>query len=314
MEAAPVVIALSDSPRLRETLSVLLEHECDLRSLRPTALHGIDPTFADLAVVALSRPLPFLQDLASRCPALPVINIDLKPRSTAGGPIRLRQSRVRNVPLEPHAIRAAVMRELARQPDGPLRTTVRWLAHTLQAEISYPLVALRALCAAPVRDAAPGSEGVLAAVIREQVHVLSEVMAALAIFQERPRDAELGSGFAPTLCQDLERADRLTTERGVLWELDVDTDAAALRGPLGLTSTITALLHAHLRRRAASPVIRVRASSTHVEVRYTARVPGAGVARSWPLLLVALTLRPSGWEVDVTHTGDDEAIRMRPPA
>jgi len=310
MDAAPIVVAFSDSVPLRETLSVLLEHDCDLRQLRADDVGPVDSLFADLAVVAARRAAPLLELLTHRWPTLPIIRVALgesdepAPRPTGG-------SQVHDVPFEPHAIRGAVLRELARQPNAPLRAAVRHVAGTLQHELTYAWTALRAFSAWPAASPDAATDAIFGAVLREQSYVLAEHVGHLESFRDRPRSADWSPAFVATLCAELARPDALTTQRGMLFDCVVDAGAPFPSGPVTLVPVLAPFLRSHVRRHADAAAIRVDASRTGVVLRYPRR-SGATTSDSWPLLLAALALQPWSWFTARTVGDGEERITLRP--
>jgi hypothetical protein len=307
---AGVVVAFSESPALRETLAVLLEHDCQLRFLRADSAASADCGVASAALVAMSRPDPVLQELRQHWPALPIVAVDVtrpsagslaEPRQTDGGLYR--------VPLEPHAIRTTVLQRLAPDRDASLRMTARLVAATLRADLAYPFTALRSFSALQASGGAADTYAVLAAAIREQCCVLADTFDQLQGFRGRPRAVEMSREFSVVLCHQLERSDRLTRERGLFCACSVDV-ACAVAGPVELAPAVASLVRAHLRRKAESAVVNVRLTGQGIILRYTRR--RAAATRSWPLLLAALALQPWCWLVGTRVDGDQEVVSLRP--
>ncbi len=311
MEATSLVVAFSDSPALRETLSVLLEHDCQLRFLSADTSVPPDMLSADLALVATPGPTRLLLELRRRWPALPVVAVDVG-ADDAPHPSPMAQPAIDLVPLEPHAIRSAVLRELRRQPPTSLHATLRLLVETLRAELLYSFSALRSFAALHASASGPETYAILGAIMREQSYVLAEIVGCLHRFRDRPRGVDTSAHFVSALCRQLEQPDTLAAERGMLCECRVEPTATQHAGPLSLISTVAGLLRSHLRRRSDSPVIRVRASADGVVLSYPPRSAVQPSVGSWPLLLASLALQPWSWSVVTTRQPHEEAVSLQP--
>jgi hypothetical protein len=307
-----VVAAFSDSPRVRETLSVLLEHECDLRVLPTGALQAETPLCADLALVAAPGASAVLHHLFRRWPTLPVIRVDMTARRGA----RLRPPRdgahVQTVPLDPHAIRSAVLHELARHPEVALRGTVGPIVNALRHEIGYALAALRAFADLYGREAEPASDAILSAVTREQVHVLGRCLEQLETFRLRPRAVETARTFGSMFCRELERADTRSDERGMLCGVTVTAAAAHPPGPVALAGILAALLWAHLRRHAEPSTVALQATPDGVTLRFPQRGTAVDSDGSWPLVLASLALQPYCWHLGRRVADGRECLTLHP--
>jgi hypothetical protein len=308
-----VVVAFSESPALRETLAVLLEHDCQLRFLRPGAAASADCAAASVALLAIPQPEPVVQDLQRHWPVLPIVAVDIAEREASrDAAITQSDSRLCRVPLEPHAIRSSVLQRLAPDREASLRTTARVLATTLRADLSYSFAALRSFSALHASSVGPDTYALLGAVMREQSYVLSETVAQLQRFRRRARVVDMSPHFSTALCHQLERPDRLSGERGMLCKCTVDT-ACPEAGPLELAPAVAEFVHAHLRRTADAPIIRVSLQRDGLTVRYPRR-RAVATTRSWPLLLAALALQPWSWSVGNHVDGDQEVVSLRPAA
>lgn len=307
MNAAPVIVAFSDSRPVRETLSVLLEHDCDLRFMARDGAPAADTMSADLALVAVRQPAGLLRDLTQRWPALPIVAVhtgaEIAPAVTPTHPA------VASVPLEPYAIRTAVIQGLTGAGYAPLRAAVRMLAEALRAELSYPFAALRRFVAAEARSC--GADSVFAAIAREQIYVLGEAIDYLERFRARSRRAETSPEFLVALCGALERP-TAPADRALLCQCVVDSGNRMPAGPLTLAPLLGTFLRAHLRRRADAPVITIRITAEGAVLRYRPRPPVQPASDSWPLLLAALAVAPWGWQLLRTTGSAEEAIVLRP--
>jgi hypothetical protein len=307
MEASSVVVAFADSPALRETLAVLLEPDCQLHFLRVDAVAAADCACADLALVATQRPTPVLHALRQRWPTLPTVTVAV-PAHVALQP----HPGVDTVPLDPHAIRRAVLERLPAFPGGALGATARRTAEALRRELAYPFAAMRSCATLHTARAGPDTDALLGAILREQTHVLDASIETLHRFRTRPRAGEYSRQFVIALCQELEQPHGVTAERGLFCTCRAETPAAHHAGPVSLAPLVAALLHAHLRRRSDSALVRVRAGSSGVRVQYTPKRAATSPSGSWPLLLASLALEPWWWSVSTAADGEQEAVSLRP--
>ncbi len=301
-----VVVAFPESPALRETLAVLLEHDCELRFLEPAAAAASDCAAASVALVAVRRPVPVVHDLRRHWPTVPIVAVDV-----ADAPPELppRDSLLFRVPLEPHAIRATVLQHLAPDHHAALRMNARVIAETLRAALSYSFVALRSFSALHASSPGPDTYALLGTAVREQSHLLSEAIEQLERFRRRPRAAELSAEFPAALCRQLEGLDHLGSDRGALCHYAVDA-ACAEAGPVELAPTVAAFLRAHVRRTADGAVVGVRLTRQGIVMRYRLRRASAA-SRSWPLLLAGLALQPWSWSVSTQIADDQEVVSLR---
>jgi hypothetical protein len=303
-----VVVAFPESPALRETLAVLLERDCRLRFLRTDTLPLDECRTASVALVAVARPERVLQDLRQHCPALPIVDVDVTGERRADEPSR-RDDRVFRVPLEPHAIRGAVLRQLVADSDVSLRATARVIGETLRSDVSYAGTALRSFSALHASSAGPDTYALLGAVMREQSYVLGETVDQLQRFRSRPRAAAMSREFSAALCQQLQRHDHRNGERALLCQCVIDATCQD-PGPVELVPTVAGFLRVHLRRTADTAVVHVRLTPDGVSLRYRRRHSSAKI-RSWPLLLVALALEPWSWSVSTMVDDEQEVVRLR---
>ncbi|MFI5397228.1 MAG: hypothetical protein ACHQ9S_16945 [Candidatus Binatia bacterium] len=306
MDATHHVVAFCDSPALRETLSVLLEHECELRFLAPDDVVVNNTICADLAVVAMHRPTDVLHDLTRRWPSLPIIAV------AGAAPRAATEPGVASVPLDPRAIRTAVLQRLPDERHTFLRASAGLVAETLHTELHYSFTALRSFSALDAGSTAADTFAVFAAIMREQSYVIGEAGDQLYRFQRRPRAVETAPQFAAALCRALEQSDCLVAERGLLCECTVDRTALTAAGPVTLAPEIAAFLRFHLRRRSDSPIAKAKATARGVVLTYTPRTLADPPTASWPLLLAALALRPWSWHVLSTTDGPEERVVVCP--
>lgn len=301
-----LVVAFPESPALRETLAVLLEHDCQLRFLAPAAVAASDCGVASVALVAVRRPDPLVHDLRRHWPTVPIVAVDV-----ADAPPELlpRDSLLFRVPLEPHAIRTTVLQHLAPDHHAALRMNARVIAETLRAALSYSFVALRSFSALHASSAGPDTYALLGAVMREQSHLLGEAIEQLERFRSRPRAAEMSPEFPAALCRQLERLDHLGDDRGTFCHYVVDA-VCAEAGPVELVPVVAALLRAHVHRTADGALVGVRLTRQGIVMRYPRRRTSAA-SRSWPLLLAGLALQPWSWSVSTQIADDQEVVSLR---
>jgi hypothetical protein len=307
MDAAPLVVAFSDSLAVRETLNILLEHDCELRFLGADIVPPRDSQLADLAVVAVRQPAGLLHGLTQHWPTLPIVAVHTA--TEMAPPITPAHPSMASVPLEPHAIRTAVMQGLMAARYAPLRAAVRMLAESLGAELSYPFAALRSFALA--NAISRGTDGVFAAIAREQIYLLGDAIDHLERFRARSRRLETSPDFLVVLCRMLERPDT-PAERALLCECIIDSGNVMPAGPLALAPVLGSLLLAHLRRRADPPLITIRITPEGALLHYRARPSVQAVSNSWPLLLAALTARPWEWQLLRFTDRVEERIALRP--
>jgi hypothetical protein len=307
MDAAPVVVAFCDSRAVRETLSVLLEHDCDLRFVARDGAPAAAAILADLAVVAVRQPAGLLHDLTQRWPALPVVAVQMG--AAIALPVTRAHTPVASVPLEPHAIRTAVVQGLTGAEYAPLGAAVRMLAEALRAELSYPFAALRWFVT--VQTLSYSAERVFAAIAREQSYVVGEAIDHLERFHGRPRRAETSPEFLVALCRALGQPNG-AADHAPVCRCVIDSDERIPAGPLTLAPLLGTFLRAHLRRQADAPAITISVTAEGAVLRYRPRPAVTPARDSWPLLLAGLALAPWGWQFLCTADSVEEAIVMRP--
>src|ERR1700687_1922034 len=310
MDATSLVVAFADSPTLRETLAVLLECDCSLRFVDTALTVPSGHPIPDLAVVAVPQPTKVLPTISCRWPSVPIVAIDLSALQPAA-PLRTTPATVQLVPLEPQAIRAAVLRQLQPPCYAVPASTVALIAQTLRDELGYSLTALRAFSA--LHAASPGADtyAILGAMMREQAHVLGRAIAQLDLFRERPRDVGLSADFVGALCRQLEQPDHAGDDRAMLCECTVETALRVVAGPVCLVPLLAHLIRAHLLRRSSASVVTVRGKGDSVAMRYQPHESPLPTAASWPLLLAALALRPWNWRVWTATSGGEETVELQ---
>jgi hypothetical protein len=312
METTPVVAAFSDSPLLRETLAVLLERDCHLEFFSPSATASAATLAPDLAVLATQSPSAVLHDLVHRWPQIPIIAID--PQQIGGReltPMSASAPNVHTVPLEPQAIRAAVIDRLPTPPpDSQLRAIAERIGATLRAELRYSFTMLRSFSAFGAPTASRDTDAILAAILCEQASVIGEHVEHLERFCARPRAVALSTTFVSTLCRQLAQPDTAATQRGLLCTCSLDTASPAIPGPTALAPLVATLVRAHLRRRSELSVINISAAAHRVSMRYKLRAATPSMKTSWPLLLADLLLEPSAWRTATSAGNGHETLTL----
>lgn len=312
MEAASIVVAFSDSLFLRETLAVLLEHECELRFVSPDAASLPESLSPDLALVATPGPTRLLHSLTSRWPTLPILAVEMPDARARPG--LDAYPHVRRVALEPDAIRNAVRRELALPPHGALHDAAQRMSAVLRTELAYSFTALRSFSALPATSSGPDGAAIIGAVLREQSHVVDECVALLHSFRTRPRAVAMSAEFVTILCAQLGQPETLPAARSVRCECIIDASSAHAPGPVALAPLIATLLRAHVRRRSDAASVAVRGEAGAVELRYPLRPSAAPCSDSWPLLLTSYALQPCSWRVSTATEADLETVSLCPEA
>ena len=311
-DSRSVVVAFSESARLRETLAILLERDCCLRFLDTRVGTPADIAEPDLALIALSPAADLVPRLMSRWPSMPIVAIDLSDRRESSPRSAGVPSSVQVVSLEPDAIRTAVLRRIPGAADAALRGAVRSVIGTLQRELTYAFSALRSFVALQSANAGADAHAILAAVTTEQCHAIVENLDYLHAYLERPHFAAPSGGFVVAVCQQLEQSRSTAAQREMRCVCTVETPTACAAGPVDLAPLLASLLHAHLRRRAAVSVVDVRATSRDVTIRYQTRDAPRPVSQSWPLLLASALLEPRFWRIVVTHMDNEDILNVCP--
>jgi len=306
MEVAPLVAAFSDSARLRETLRVLFQHDCELRFLSADAPLPADVPAPDLAVIAMRGPTPLLRSLQRRWPTLPIVTVDVANGTDALGPDVL------TVPLEPHAIRTAVLQRLDSDGRTALRSALQRVGELLRAELAPAFAALRTVPALHAAHPGPDTKALLATVMHEQGQVMDHWLYCVEQFQNRARSADLSPHFGVTLCQRLEHPDSGAEGRGILYVCTIDMGLPHPRGPMTLVPSVAALLRAHVARRSAAAAAAVRVSADGLTLSYSAHHPHTPRPASWPLLLLSSALQPWGWHAFSTSRGTEDVVTVGP--
>jgi hypothetical protein len=315
MEADPLVAAFADSPALRETLSVLLEHDCDLRFLSCDTPPPALTLAADLAVLATTNADFFLRRLSTDWPTVPIVAIDLgTPERTAKDDARAsgdpRYPHVRRVPLAPEAIRDAVLPHLRARPDQALRIEVARLGACLHAQLKPALDSLRSLGTGAVLHGQTRASA--HAGIHRQARLIAQAVEQIEVFRRRPGNVQPSRRFVSRVCDELSRPAQGSPETRLRCECVLRSRIPGPPGPAALAPTLATLLHAHLLRRSTSPIISVFALQRGISIRYPGHVAPPAEPISWPLLLASLAVRACDWQIDVFREESFEIINVRP--
>jgi len=294
---------------LRETLAVLLERDCRLQFFNPGTVRQVAAPAPDVAVLATSAPGRLIDDLARYYPTVPIVRVQVVPEAA---PSRAAEScgRMTIVPLEPHAIRNAVMARLADGPDATLHAVVRAIVDALHAELVPALAALRV--AARQLGQTNAARAALVDSLRQHSAVASAVGNDLLRFQARPRDAARSADFGAAVCRELAERDAAADVRR-LHGCQLDTSVPLPPGPVGLAPLISSVLHRHLSRRTNVPVVRATAGRRGVRLSYP-RPSAQSASGLLALRLIGLILPPSGWSLEISRTAREEIISLSPGA
>lgn len=304
MDVASIIAAFSDSPALQETLSVLLENECELQFLTVDSLARRDVMPADVALVAMRSPDGLLNELATHWPTLPVVTVIVDDAATH--PLSGTSSSVR---LDPNAVRTAVRVALARHAAGIPASAVARIADGVRVQLAVSFTGLRAVSGCTTQLHRP-EKSLLSAVLHQESVTISEMVAHLEAFRTRPRRAVLSSCFLADLCGELERSDAVAGERNLICSSAVDLSVHATAGPVTLVPTLGGFLRAHLRRSSRRSTVQVSGKDGEITIRYRVRPPSG--AFSLPLLLTGLALQPWSWRVFRSTDQEDETVRLTP--
>lgn len=290
MHTAGIVVAVSDTPAMRETLAILLEQECDLRFVTSTSAPLPELAVAEVALVALADPRPTLAHLARDWPHLPVVSVDLPGRSVAATGAQCR------VPLEPHTIRSAVLERLSPVPESDLTGAIRLVVDTLRAELAYALRALRTFSTLHATSPGPDTHALLGAVMREQSHVLAECLQQMDRYCRRACPTANGADFLATLRAVVDRGDNAPGSRRVVcrWSGAV---SGAPPGPIALAPLVAGYLLDHLRRGSAAAVVDGYEDANGLTVVYPPQRQASGARLPWALALADFALHPWGWRI-----------------
>ncbi len=295
---------------LRETLAVLLERDCHLEFLSPGTPAAVAALSPDLAVLATPRPIQLLEDLTRRCPTLPIVAVEVASTTSTGESPPEWPDGIMSVPLEPDAIRTAVMEKLTREPDAALRAAVRMIAATLQADLTDSLAALRS-CAQHLAKAGTDADAALGTVVRQHSDVASEALEEMLRFHTRPRLVEQSPEFAAAVCRELAGQDAVAEQHLLCaWKIDAAVPHAV--GPVTLAPIVAGFLRAHLRRRVESSVVSVRATEGGVTLSYPLKTPADTTPNLLPLRLAEIALQARRWTISTSSSGHAESISLAP--
>ena len=299
MSTGGIVVAVSETLAVRETLAILLEQECDLRFAAPASVPSPTLAAADVALVALVDPRPTLTALQQEWPHVPVVAVEVPGRRTATAPLAIpaaaAEGTVCRVPLEPHAIRRAVLDRLSPAPESDLSGPIGLVVETLRAELGYALRALRTFSTLHARSPGPDTHALLGAVMREQSHVLAECLEQMERFCARPRHSARGADFLAAVRAAVDRDESPGGRRVVCrWR---STASYAPPGPTALAPLVAGYVLDHLRRNSAAAVVDGHESGAGLTVVYPPQRGTAEARLPWALALADFALRPWGWRV-----------------
>lgn len=301
---SPVVVAVTQSPHLQETLSVLLEHDCRLRFVAPESIISATQPRPDVAIISTPLATRMLDALLAIRPHVPVVAIGA---SNAAPALEAAYAQVCRVPLRPEDIRAAVRQRLPAATDDGVDRAVEDVVRSVRAALAYPLQVWRAL--PPRRPVQAAAAAVLSAILQEQSAVIEEICDQLAGFAARPRGVVASHSFASDLCAALPR---LAGERCRALQCEAITTDRGPAGPAALVPLLAALLIAYLQRRQAANVIDVRVSAESLCFDYEVRRTAPTAAATLPVHLASLALQASGWRLHLRAGAEREQLRLAP--
>ena len=299
MSTGGIVVAVSETPVVRETLAILLEQECDLRFAAPASLPPPELAVADVALVALADPRPTLAHLERDWPHLPVVAVDLPGRRGTAASVSTAPAAATGpacrVPLEPHTIRSAVLDRLRPVPESDLSGPIRLVVETLRTELAYALRALRTFSTLHATSPGPDTHALLGAVMREQSHVLAECLEQMERFCARPRHSARGADFLAAVRAAVDRDESPGGRRVVCrWRSPASYGPP---GPSALAPLVAGYVLDHLRRNSAAAVVDGHESGAGLTVVYPPQRGTAEARLPWALALADFALRPWGWRV-----------------
>ena len=315
MNTGGIVVAVSETVAVRETLAILLEEECDLRFAAPASLPPPDLAVADLALVALADPRPTLAHLERDWPHLPVVAVNVPGRrataAALSAPLIAAADAVCRIALEPHTIRSAVFERLRPVPESGLSGPIRLVVDTLRTELGYALRALRTFSTLHATSPGPDTHALLGAVMREQSHVLAESLEQMDRYCGRARHTQQGTDFLAAVRAAIDRGPDVPGARRVVcrWSVPVSWSPP---GPTALAPLVASYLLDHLRRSSAAAVVDGHESGGRLTIDYPPQRPAAGARLPWALALVDFALHPSGWRVTLGGTATAVSVTIGP--
>jgi hypothetical protein len=270
---------------------------------------------ADLAVLATANADFLVRRLSADWPTVPIVSIDLGEAGRTGGTDdRVNggapDSHVHRVPLEPEAIRAAVLPHLQGNADRTLRIEIARLCACLQAEVKPALESLRLLSESAALHQQGGAN--IWAGIGRDARLLEQAVEELEVFRRRTSDVQPSRRFVSRVCQELSRPAAASARDALRCECVVQSGIPGPPGPAALAPTLATLLRAHLQRRSTSPVISVFALQRGISIRYPGSIAPPAEPVSWPLLLASIAVRSCHWQIDLIREELFEIIDLHP--
>ena len=315
MSTGGIVVAVSETPVVRETLAILLEQECDLRFAAPASLPPPELAVADVALVALADPRPTLAHLERDWPHLPVVAVDLPGRRGTAASVSTAPAAAAGpacrVPLEPHTIRSAVLNRLRPVPESDLSGPIRLVVETLRTELAYALRALRTFSTLHATSPGPDTHALLGAVMREQSHVLAECLEQMERFGARARQSAKGADFLAAVRAAVDQGHDAAGGRRVVcrWSAAVSWSPP---GPIALAPLVAGYLLDHLRRSSAAAVVDGHEGTAGLTVVYRPQRAAAGARLPWALALADFALHPWGWRIALGGTATAVTVTVGP--
>lgn len=275
----PIVAIFTSNRSLRETLGILLEHDCHVQAMPPaaTATLGSAPSLAVVASPAATVVAARIRDV---WPDVPVVVI-----REANEPAPARDETSEIVPLDPHAIRRAVLKHLRPSSDGTLRLCAAAIGESLKAAWQPRLRRLRRELEPMTTSAREKMRADLAALMADH--------ALLQRFVNRPPDSRQSSMFIGELASLL-REELMGSAFDFTVEEPLPRNPA--QGPLALAAVLASLLAAAAQPQ-STQAIQARATEDSLYLSFAARRDHHLTHVPLALVLVGLALEPWSWRV-----------------
>ncbi|MBI3785873.1 MAG: hypothetical protein HY270_20975 [Deltaproteobacteria bacterium] len=300
------VVAVAASAQNRETLSILLEDQCQLQFLTPATVSNGQTLHADMCLVCEAVSPALLDSLQRLYPKAPILIV--------GGPDEARSLArayrdVVVVALQPNELRRAVSDHLRNHqrsgPSSALARAINFVVEPLPAALAYPSHALRTL---PLHAAQPASTAIIASILIEQAAVLDTILQSLVSFVRRPVNADAGTDFFERICREIARlanaSTRITYRR---------TSAGSWPSPVGPTALVPLLcqlLSTYLRRRIDVATILLTVEQHRLSLEYPTRVEHVGGLAELVWRLSSLALDEHGWRLQRDATPGREILSL----
>ncbi len=288
----PIVTVFATSPSLRETFTVLLEHDCHLDFARGPAA-AIGRSAPAVAVVATDAPIALAAQVSRVWPQVPVIVVSNTESPGFGARHEL-------VGLDPHAIRRTVLKHLRTSSDAALRSCAASIGTALASDWTPRLRRLAGF---------GGDGGRSVATVADDAAALLADAELLRRFSGRARAARRSEQFIQELVSGLR--DRIANA-GAAIALAGSCGGSNAHGPLDLADLIASLLAARLRSRQSAAMITAVATGSSLRIAFDRAPAGGATHVELALVLAGLALDPWSWRVLVRSDGASEEIILCP--